>query len=240
MVIGHEGIDIAALRKEFFGDIPVGIDPHRFVALLDKRISEILEAWVDAYLTSGALETREQQLQLVYLSAWGELRSVDTFARQVERMGYALEYPELKLGVCRQLHDEMRHFKIYRDLALRMGGEDVLSQSPHPSFTYQFDYCDQVSEDPLELIFNCQFCCEKWAIPLFTNLAKKAYTNEDLRETLTREILPDEYFHIANGRLAARYLARRGDAQQDRMLDIAAAMMGVNRRAIELGAMSAV
>ncbi len=239
-MIGQEGIDVAALRKEFFGDIPVDIEPNRFVALLDKRISEILEQWVEAYLTGGALETPEAQLHLIYLSGWGELRSVDTFARQVEKMGYALDYPELKLGVCRQLHDEMRHFKIYRNLALRMGGQDILSQKPHPSFAYQFDYCDQVSDDPLELIFNCQFCCEKWAVPLFTNLAKKAYTNEDLRQTLANEVLPDEHFHIANGRLAARYLAKRGAEQQDRMLNIAAAMMGVNRRAIEMGSMSAI
>ncbi|RMG47184.1 MAG: hypothetical protein D6723_16375 [Acidobacteria bacterium] len=239
-MIGQQGIDVAALRKQFFGDIPIDIEPNDFVKRLDVRISEILEGWVDEYLTSGALESPEAQLHLVYLSGWGELRSVDTFARQIEKMGYAVDYPELKLGVCRQLHDEMRHFKLYRSLALKMGGEDLLAQQPHPSFTYQFDYCDQVSEDPLELVFNCQFCCEKWAVPLFTNLAKKAYTNKSLSRLLTEEILPDEYFHIANGRLAARLLAKRGEEQRDRMLDIAAAMMGVNQKAIQMGSMSAI
>ena len=58
---------------------------------------------------------------------------------------------------------------MYRDCALKLCSEDILKQPANPSFELQFDYCDQVSDDPLELIYNCQFCCEKWAIPLFSN-----------------------------------------------------------------------
>ena len=229
-----KNIDVEAVTARFFGDLPVGTDPNRFVAALDERLDGILKPIVVEYLTAGSWDTLEQQVQQAYFAAWGEIRSVDTFARQVEKLGYAREYPALKVGVCRQLYDEMRHFKLYRDFALRLGMQDILEQPAHPSFELQFAYCDTMSEDPLELVFNCQFCCEKWGVVLFTEAAAKADLDPRYRAVL-EQILPDEHFHVANGRMAARILARRGETAQRRMLEIAARMLAYNRAAIEIG-----
>jgi len=229
-----QGIDVALVTEQFFGDIPTGTDANRFVAALDKRLDSILAPIVEDYLTSGPWDTLEQQVQQAYFAAWGEIRSVDTFARQIEKLGYAREYPELKVGVCRQLNDEMRHFKLYRDLGLRLGMKDILEQPSHPSFELQFEYCDTMSDDVLERVYNCQFCCEKWGLVLFTNAAAKDKLDSRYRAVI-EQILPDEHFHVANGRMAARLLARRGKESQQRMLEIAARMLAYNRAAIEIG-----
>jgi len=62
-MIGTPDMDLKAVREEFFGDIPVGIEPNKFVGLLDMRISDILEKWVDYYLTGSPWDTLEQQLE---------------------------------------------------------------------------------------------------------------------------------------------------------------------------------
>ena len=227
-------IDVEAVTARFFGDLPIGEDANRFVAALDVRLDEILKPIVVDYLTAAPWDTLEKQVEQAYFAAWGEIRSVDTFARQIEKFGYARKYPALKIGVCRQLNDEMRHFKLYRDFAIRLGMQDILEQPAHPSFELQFDYCDKMSEDPLELVFNCQFCCEKWGVVLFQEAAAKSNLDPRYRAVLD-QILPDEHFHVANGRMAARILARQGETSQRRMLEIAARMLAFNRAAIELG-----
>jgi hypothetical protein len=214
--------------KEFFGDIPVGIDSVDFVGRLDQRLDEILREMVLRNLTGNAWDTTEKQIQACYFNAWGEIRSADSFARQVRQMG--ARYPMLKLRVAKQMHDEMRHYTMYRDCALRMGGKDILETEPVQEFMAMFDYCDQVSDDVRENVFNNQFCTEKWAIFLFKTSMEKLELHHEFKATLER-ILPDEYFHVSNGREAAMMLAREGEAEQARMIEIATAMMEYNRRA---------
>ena len=114
------------LKETLFSDLSVGIDPSEFVANLDARLNEIIQSGVKELVATVPWNTIESQLFACYYSAWGETRSADTFATQVEMMGN--DYPILKLGVSRQIHDEMRHFVLYRDCALKMGGERMYSK----------------------------------------------------------------------------------------------------------------
>jgi hypothetical protein len=218
----------AGTVKEFFGDIPVGIEPDDFVQRLDQRLDEILREMVLQNLTGNAWDTVEKQIEACYFNAWGEIRSVDSFARQVRKMGR--QYPVLKVRVAKQAHDEMRHYTMYRDCARRMGGKDILETEPVGEFMAMFDYCDQVSDDVRESVFNNQFCTEKWAIFLFKTSMEKLELHPEFRTTL-EQILPDEHFHVSNGREAARMLARDGEEEQARMIQIATAMMAYNRAA---------
>jgi hypothetical protein len=210
------------LREDVFSDLPVGIDPSEFVANLDGRLNEIIQGGVKELVGTVPWNTIESQLFACYYSAWGETRSADTFAKQVEMMRN--DYPILKLGVSRQIHDEMRHFVLYRDCALKMGGVDVLETSATEiagSLMKMFDFCDQVSSDPREMVFACQFVDERNAIFLFRETMSRTNLHPEFRSTLER-IIPDEYFHVSNGRTAARMLAKEGEKAQRRLLDIGA------------------
>jgi hypothetical protein len=209
----------------YFETIDPRSDPKSFVAAMDQRLDGILSQMVKKNLTDFPWNTVEKQIKACTFNAWGEIRSADTFARQISRLGS--DHPHLKLRVSKQLHDEMRHFFLYRDCAIAMGGPDILETEPVEAFMKMFDYCDQVSDDPLELIFNCQFCCEKWAVFLFTQSFTKFELQGVFKQTL-KELLNDEHFHVANGREAALLLAERGEGERKRMVEIAEAMMAVN------------
>jgi hypothetical protein len=209
----------------YFEGIDLRGEPKSFVAALDQRLDQILSGMVKKNLTDLPWDTVERQVTACIFNGWGEIRSADTFARQISRLGF--DYPHLKLRVGKQLHDEMRHFFLYRDCAIKMGGPDIMETEPVEAFMKMFDYCDQVSDDPLELIFNCQFCCEKWAVFLFTQSFTKFELQDVFKRTL-KELLNDEHFHVANGREAALLLAERGEGQRKRMIEIAEAMMAVN------------
>jgi hypothetical protein len=209
------------LKEDLFSDLPVGIDPSQFVANLDARLDEIIHGGVNEVAGKAPWNTIESQIFACYYSAWGETRSADTFALQVERMRN--RYPVLKLGVSRQLHDEMRHFILYRDCALKLGGQDVLETDPDQiagSLMRMFDFCDRFSDDPREMVFACQFVDERNAIYLFREYMSRTNLHPELQTTLEK-IIPDEYFHVSNGRTAARMLAKEGEKAQTRLLEIA-------------------
>jgi hypothetical protein len=108
------------VRKEISSLPQTGAD--EFVSNLGGVMAEIYRESARKANARGIWENCESQLRLCAFNAWGEYRSVDTFARQVLRLGYA--YPELKLLVSRQMKEEMRHAEIYRKAAAEMGGED--------------------------------------------------------------------------------------------------------------------
>ncbi|RMG44209.1 MAG: ferritin-like domain-containing protein [Acidobacteria bacterium] len=203
---------IANLIKQ----VPIGDDANEFISALDKVLDDVLGKVSEAFVTRSPWDTLEKQLQMCYYNAWGEIRSADTFARQIEKIGF--DYPELKLNVARQLHDEMRHFKMYRDCAFKMGGKKDVFETPEakPLFN-MFEHYDSI-QDPLEEIICCQFISERGAL-IFFKEALKFDTHPELRSTVER-ILPDELFHIAVGRMAARMLAKQGRSAQERILEL--------------------
>jgi hypothetical protein len=219
---------IAAYEKdgrvspEFFADVRVGSDPNQFVADLDRILDETLSEGVQRLIGPGSWDTVEKQINACYFNAWGEIRSTDTFAREIETMGR--RYPSFKLGVARQLHDEMRHFFLYQDCAMRMGGEDVLRTDPDKiahSLMGMFDFVDTFSDDARERAFVCQFINERYVIFLFRDSMLRYGVHPEFRKTL-EAVIPDEYFHVSNGRTAARLLANEGSKTQERVIELAA------------------
>jgi hypothetical protein len=213
--------DLKEIRHGWLGPVPVGVDPDRFMEVLEKTLDEIYDEMTRKQTTAPEWNSLENQLFSIYWSAWGEYRSADTFARQVVRVGY--EYPELKVMVARQTSDEMRHYLLYRDCALKMGGKEIL-HLPKPNYLRMFDLYDTISEDVVEAIFTDQFVSEKGAIPLFRAQVEHPGGHPEFHTTLEK-ILPDEYFHASIGRTAGKMLAKQGEEKQARMLDLASIML---------------
>ncbi len=213
--------------RRLFDDLPVGVPADQFVAQLEERLDVIMSEGAQLivqYLPWDALET---QLNTCYFNAWGEIRSVDTFARQVERIG--TRYPDLKHVVVQQMADEMRHFKLYNAAAVKMGGEEVLNTSPEEkagSLYRMFEYCDErCSEDVREQIFSCQFVDERFPLHLFAAVKEVPNLHPEFRRAL-EQIVPDEKFHVRGvGKMAAEMLAAEGEATQRRLLDLAARIL---------------
>jgi hypothetical protein len=198
----------------FFADISPEGDAGQLVKRLDDRIQGILQEGVDRFFQP--LDTIEKQLEMCYFNAWGEIRSVDTFARQI--MGLGANHVELKRGLCRQIHEEIEHFKLYRECGLRMGGVDMMTLAPPRASIEMFDYCDAVSPDSLESVLSCQFCTEKGAVVWFkAALAKSPNMHPDFKAVI-EQIMPDEYFHVSNGRAAALILANQGEEKRVRLV----------------------
>jgi hypothetical protein len=207
---------------EFFADVRVGSDPDLFVADLERILDGTLSEGVQKLIGPGSWDTVGKQINACYFNAWGEIRSATTFARQIEKIGF--RYPSFKLGVARQLHDEMRHFYLYRDCAIAMGGEDVLktdSDKIAHSLMEMFDFVDTFSDDPRERAFVCQFVNERYVIFLFRDSMLRYGLHPEFRKTL-EAVIPDEYFHVSNGRTAARLLAHEGPRRQGQMLELTA------------------
>jgi hypothetical protein len=219
------------LARDLFGDLPLGGDPDAFVARLDERLDELILETTEKIIGYEPWDTPERQLVACALQGWGEIRSADTFARQIMKLG--CEHPELKLLVSRQLHDEMRHYWLYRDCARKMADRDAMLEiPPDPRLIQLFDYFDSVSEDVLEQMFVCQFCSEKAALRLFTVSMNKFDVHPQFRAVLD-QIIPDEKFHVSNGRVAARLLAKRGEEAQRRLIDLAAEQMLYTQTALQ-------
>jgi hypothetical protein len=229
--MNQQSVDTKKMGEDLFGDIRVGIDPDQFVARLDKRLDDLILETTERMIGYQPWDTPERQLAACVSQGWGEIRSADTFARQIRKLG--TRYPELKLLVAKQLHDEMRHYKMYKDCAIKMAGKDVMAEiPPEPRLMKLFDYFDVVSEDILEEMFVCQFCSEKAALWLFTVSMNKYQIHPDLRTTL-EQIIPDEKSHVANGRVATRMLARKGDKTQSRLIGLATEQMIFTYTALE-------
>ena len=197
-----------------FSDISPDTEPGQLVKRLDDRIQEILQEGVNRFFQP--LDTIEKQLDMCYFNAWGEIRSVDTFARQI--MGLGANHVELKRGLCRQIHEEIEHFKLYRECAIRMGGQDMMTLPPPKASIEMFDYCDQVSPDSLESVLSCQFCTEKGAIVWFKAALEKSPNMDPDFRAVIESIMPDEYFHVSNGRAAALILANQGEEKRVRVV----------------------
>lgn len=222
---------LAALQRgelrRIFDDLPVGVPADHFLARLEERLDAIMSEGVSRILEALPVGDLQVQLNICYFNAWGEIRSVDTFAQQVIRLG--TRYPDLKHVVVRQMEDEMRHFKLYDAAAVRMGGQPVLETSPQEkagSLYRMFAYCDsECSEDVREQIFSCQFVDERFPLHLFSRLKEHPGVHPEFRQALEK-VVPDEVFHVRGvGRMAAELLAAEGEARQRRMLDLAARIL---------------
>jgi hypothetical protein len=208
------------IRRDLAG-LPQGNEPAEFVINLGQTLDGIYRESARRANASGVWKKLESQLRLCTFNAWGEYRSVDTFARQILRLGY--RYPELRLVVSQQMKDEMRHAALYRKAAIGMGGQDPFLL-PKPSDLFRMmDLYDTVSEDVIETIFSTQFCSESGAVVNFEEQATKEL-HCALAEVV-KQILPDEHFHVSIGRTAARILAEEGGRTRQKMLDLAALMV---------------
>lgn len=213
--------------RRIFDDLPVGVSADEFVSALGERLDAIMSeaaGFIVEHLPWDAVET---QLNTCYFNAWGEIRSVDTFARQVERIG--ARYPDLKHVVVQQMADEMRHFKLYNAAAVKMGGPEVLNTSPEEkagSLYEMFAYCDErCSDDVREQIFSCQFVDERFPLHLFAAVRDIPDLHPEFKRALD-QIVPDEKFHVHGvGKMAAEMLAAEGVEEQRRMLDLAARIL---------------
>jgi len=213
--------------RRVFDDVPVGVPADQFLAQLEDRLDAIMSEGAQLIVQHLPWEALETQLNTCYFNAWGEIRSVDTFARQVERIGP--RYPDLKHVVVQQMADEMRHFKLYNAAAVKMGGQDVLNTSPEEkagSLYQMFEYCDNLcSEDVREQIFSCQFVDERFPLHLFAAVKDVPNLHPEFRRAL-EQIVPDEKFHVRGvGKMAAEMLAAEGEATQRRLLDLAARIL---------------
>jgi len=213
--------------RPLFDDLPTDGPADQFVARLGERLDALMSEVVQAIVAALPWNRVEIQLNLCYFNAWGEIRSVDTFARQVERIG--TRYPDLKHVVVQQMGDEMRHFKLYNAAAIRMGGQDVLSTSAEEkagSLFRMFEYCDEhCSEDVREQIFSCQFVDERFPLHLFAALKEIPELHPEFRRAL-EQVMPDEVFHVRGvGKMAAEMLAAEGEMTRVRMLDLTARIL---------------
>jgi hypothetical protein len=204
--------DKETVYQGLFADLSTRGTPREVIKRLEERIEGILKENIDRYFQP--LDTMEKQLEMCYFNAWGELRSVDTFALQIKGLG--TNQVDLKRGLCRQIHEEIEHFKFYRNCALKMGGRDVMELPPPQVSLNMFDYCDSFS-DPLESIITCQFCTEKGAVFWFkAALETSDALHPDFKATIEK-IMPDEYFHVSNGRKAALIYAEQ-EEKRDRLI----------------------
>ncbi|RMG51807.1 MAG: ferritin-like domain-containing protein [Acidobacteria bacterium] len=204
--------DKDAVFQMFFADLPTHGTARDVVKRLEERIEGILKENIGRHFQP--LDTLEKQLEMCYFNAWGELRSVDTFAQQIKALG--TRHVDLKRGLCRQIHEEIEHFKYYRQCALQMGGQDMMNLPPPEVSLKMFDYCDSFA-DPLESVITCQFCTEKGAVFWFrAALESSEALHPDFKATIEK-IMPDEYFHVSNGRRAALIYAEQKD-KRDRLI----------------------
>jgi hypothetical protein len=219
----NEKLDRETVRERYLSHISVNADPVAFVDGIEKALDEIYVAAARSSISDPAWEAVECLVQSCAWTGWGEYRSADTFARQVLKLDADLAV--LKEMVARQTHDEMRHFFLYRDCIQKMSGKELRTMPRPPALFAMFDLYDTISDDVVEAIFADQFCSEKGAVHLFTaQLEKGKRMNAEYTETI-QKILPDEYFHASIGRTAARILASRGEAERERMLDLASTML---------------
>jgi hypothetical protein len=216
-------LDRQTIRGTHFSHISVNAPPAAFVQKIEETLDTIYTEAARSSISDPSWEAVECLVQSCAWTGWGEYRSSETFARQVIRLG--TDFAVLKEMVARQTHDEMRHFFLYRECIQKMSGKDLLTMPKPPALFAMFDLYDTISDDVVEAIFADQFCSEKGAVHLFTaQLQKGRPMSSQYTETI-QKILPDEYFHASIGRNAAKILASRGEAERERMLDLASAML---------------
>lgn len=221
-----DGLQRGTLRR-LFDDLALELSPADFVNRLEERLDAIMMGGVRMMVEHLPWDSLQVQLNVCYFNAWGEIRSADTFARQIERIG--IRYPELKLVLARQLEDEMRHFMLFQTAALEMGGVDVLTTSSEEragSLYRMFQYCDERSSDDVrEQIFSCQFVDERFPLHLFEGVKGVPGLHPGFFKAL-ESIVPDEKFHVRRvGRMAAELLAAEGGEAHRRMLDLASRVL---------------
>lgn len=213
------------IRQEFLADLPLAGTSRAFVAELDSRFNQIYEKSVDRYFKDPPWDLPGVQLAICCYLAWGEVRSVDTFTRQAVQLGF--DRPRLRLLLSKQIYEEMVHHQMFREAAIKMGGVDPLKVTPPPALMTIFEAYDRAcgSNDILEKIYYSQFSSERAVIPSFKRFKESIKASRrglhPLMERAIDQALHDEPGHVGVGRLAAWELAERGEAQRQRMVEMA-------------------
>lgn len=213
------------IHQEYLTDLALEGSAREFVAELDRRFDQIYERSVNRYYKAPLWDLPGVQLAICCYLAWGEIRSVDTFTRQAVQLGF--DYPQLRLLLSKQIYEEMIHHQLFRKAAIKMGSVDPLKIPQPTAIMAMFNAYDSAygSNDILEKIFYGQFSSERAVIPSFKRFKESIQASRQglhpLMEQAFEKVLHDEPGHVAVGRLAAWELAERGEAQRQRMVEMA-------------------
>jgi hypothetical protein len=222
---------IDEIRREYFADFALGGSAHQFVTKLDKRLNQIYEEAVDRYYKAPPWAIPGVQMAICCYFAWGEVRSVESFSRQAMELGF--DKPRLRLLLSKQIYEEMVHHQMFREAAIKIWGIDPVKIPQPPELMAMFDAYDvgYGSNDILEKIFYSQFCSERAVMPSYKRFKESLKTSRGglhpLIEKAFDRVLHDEPGHVAIGRLVACELADRGTAQRERMVEMAADIVGI-------------
>jgi hypothetical protein len=222
---------IEETRREYLADLSLDGPPHEFVSKLDKRVNRAYEEAVDRYYKAPPWDAPGVLLAITCYFAWGEARSVETFSRQAMELGF--DKPRLRLLLSKQIYEEMVHYQLFREAAIGIGGVDPIKVKQSQNLMAMFDSYDEAcgTGDILEKIFYSQFSSERAVIPSYKRFRESMMSSRrGLHPLLAKafdRVLHDEPGHVAVGRLAAYELAERGVAERERMIAMAADIIGI-------------
>jgi hypothetical protein len=219
------------LYDRLTAEVPLGSDAEAFVERFDRVLDEVIREASERY-TSPPWKDTEKQLAVSASQAWAEIRSVATFAEHEIKLG--LTHPELKTAIARQQYEEMTHYNIFQECFAKMGVPDILEQiPPEQNIMDFFQMCDNISPDPVEAVFACQFCTERGVLFYLGAVSEKPELHPVLKEGLVR-INADEGFHVSIGRTAARILYKRGgEKARKRMFELAAQIVPIGLAGVQ-------
>jgi hypothetical protein len=219
------------VRREYLAELPLDGSAHDFVLRLDKKLDLAYEQAVDRYYKAPPWDMPGVLVAICCYFAWGEARSVESFSRQAIALGF--EKPRLRLLLSKQIYEEMVHYQMFREAAIKIGGVDPIKVKQSENLMAMFDSYDVAfgSNDILERIFYSQFCSERAVLPSYKRFRESMRESRrglhPLLERAFERVLHDEPGHVGVGRLAAWELAERGLAQRQRMIEMAADIIAI-------------
>ena len=222
---------IEEVRREYLADLPLDRSAHEFVSKLDKKLDQAYEEAVDRYYKAPPWDMPGVLLAICCYFAWGEVRSVETFSRQAIELGF--DKPRLRLLLSKQIYEEMVHYQMFREAAIKIGGVDPIKVKQSENLMAMFNSYDVAfgSNDILEKIFYSQFCSERAVLPSYKRFRESMRNSRrglpPLLDRAFERVLHDEPGHVGVGRLAAWELAERGVVQRQRMIEMAAEIIAI-------------
>ena len=222
---------IGEIQREYFNDISIDGPSHKFVSILDKRLNQVYEDAVERYYKDPPWDMPGVLLAICCYFAWGEARSVESFSRQAMELGF--DKPRLRLLLSKQIYEEMVHYQMFREAAIKIGGVDPMKVKQSENLMAMFDSYDVAggANDILEKIFYSQFCSERAVLPSYKcfreSMRKSRRGLHPLLDKAFERVLHDEPGHVGVGRLAAWDLAERGSDQRQRMLTMASEIVAI-------------
>src|SRR5205085_6546435 len=143
---------IEEVRREYLADLPLDRSAHEFVSKIDKKLDQAYEEAVDRYYKAPPWDMPGVLLAICCYFAWGEVRSVETFSRQAIELGF--DKPRLRLLLSKQIYEEMVHYQMFREAAIKIGGVDPIKVKQSENLMAMFNSYDVAfgSNDILEKI----------------------------------------------------------------------------------------